>query len=96
MEIVTNNVPRPVIYGYELSEKEKQEFDYLDDIDNAQFFRYKGAVYDIGEFQRVTDTMENCLGFNGWHAYLGDSFFSGIVVRYVGDCDDVIIGRWYS
>lgn len=96
MKITTNNQPRPVIYGFELSDKEKQEFEYIDDVDSAQFFRYKGAVYDLNEFQRVTDTMENCHGFNGWQGFLSDSYFSGIVLKYTEDYESVIIGRFYS
>ena len=96
MEIITNNCPRPIIYGFELPEKEKQEFDYLDDIDVAQFFRYRGRAYDLGEFQRITETMKNCHGFSGWHAFQGDSFFSGVVIKYMHDCESVVIGRWYA
>ena len=96
MEIITNNQSRPLIYGYELSDKEKREFDYIDDIDSAQFFRYKGWVYDLNEFQRVSDTMENCHGFNGWHGFQSDSFFSGIVVKYTDDYESVIVGMFYA
>lgn len=96
MKIVTNNAPRPILYGYELSEKEKQEFDYLEDIDSASFFRYKGAVYDLREFQPVTDVMTNCHGFKDWHGYCGDSFFSGVVIKYMRGFEDVIIGRWHA
>lgn len=31
--VVTNNVPRDVINGCELTEKERAEFDYVDDDD---------------------------------------------------------------
>ena len=96
MKIITNNRARPIIYGFELSEKEKREFDYMSDIDSASFFRYKNTVYDLGEFQRVTDTMGNCHGFDGWQGYYGDSFFSGIVIKYTDEFESVVVGRWYS
>ena len=55
MEIITNNQPCFIIYGFELSDKEKEQFDYLDNIDECSFFRYKGELYDLGEFMRVDD-----------------------------------------
>ena len=94
LTIYTNNVPRNVLYGYELSPAEQAEFDYMDDINDGSFFRYKGQVYDLGEFMRVTDTMENCHGFKGWDGYHGDSYFSGVLVKYTDDCEQVIVGRW--
>ena len=77
LTIKTNNVPRPIIYGYELSAKELAWFDYYtnEDLEMRQFFRYKGQVYDLGEFMRVTDTMKNCHGFDSWDGYCSDSFF---------------------
>ena len=98
MTIKTNNVPRPIIYGYELTDKELSEFDYYtnEDLEMRQFFRYKGQVYDLGEFMRVTDTMKNCHGFDGWDGYCSDSFFSGILVRYSDDFESVIVATYYS
>jgi hypothetical protein len=49
-KIVTNNQFRPLIQAWELTEKERKEFDYLDwpaieeGTDSAEFFRY-GASF---------------------------------------------------
>lgn len=93
--VITNNVPRDVLWGLELSEKERAEFDYLnpDELDYATFFRYKGEVYDLGEFMRIDEPVSSI--FKGWDDYSSDSFFSGLIVRYVGD-DQVVVGRYYS
>ena len=50
--IKTNNIPRAVFSGYDLTDKEKAEFDYYspEELCCALFFRYKGNVYDIGGF----------------------------------------------
>lgn len=89
--ITTNRVPRDVIYGDELSPVEREEHDYLgDDIDTAAFFRYKGSVFYIGDFMRVPDSLD------GWDGYQSDTYFSGIVVKYVDHGDRVIVGRYYS
>lgn len=98
--ITTNNVPRPVIYGYELTTKEQREFDYLGfsngtaesecDGDCRTFFRYKGNVYDLGECLRVegSDTL-----YKGWDGYFGESYFSAVVVKYCDNFESVIVGR---
>lgn len=102
--IRTNNIPRFTLDAYELSEKERKEFDYLDweaidkGEDSATFFRYKGQVYCLHEFMRVTDTMILRNGsYLGWNGYLFDSFFSGILVKFPNnDLRSVILGQYFS
>jgi len=98
MEVITNNVPRDVIYGYELTDTERKEFDYVDfhsdDGQYHEFFRYKGEVYDIGEFQIVPDMLLKEMKW--WDGYISDSFFSGILVKYVDEFERVIVGRYYA
>jgi hypothetical protein len=96
LTIITNNVPRFTVDAYELTLEERKEFNYLnwEAIEageaSATFFRYKGEVYDLGEF------MSPSWGrLRGWHGYRSDSFFSGIVVRFVDD-ESIVVGRYYS
>lgn len=97
MKITTNNIPRNVIFGFELTEAQRAEFDYLDSIDDASFFAYKGQIYDIGEFMHVDAKREPCLSpLAGWDGYSSDTFFSGVVVKYVDDCERVIVGTYYA
>lgn len=91
IKIMTNNKPRQLIYGYELSDKQKQDFDYIEDIDNHDFVKYKNNIYDLSEFMRV----ENNDSLKDWHGYSSDSYFSGTLVRYI-DSDTVIMGWYYS
>ena len=90
--VKTNNVPRAIFSGYELTAKEKAEFDYYapEELDDALFFRYKGQLYDLGEFCCCHGALKP------WHGYLSDSFFSGVVVKYVSDNEQVIVGTYYS
>lgn len=102
--IVTNNVPRFTIDAFDLTPKEREEFDYLDwaaieaGTESATFFRFKGQLYDLGEFTadygmgKGTGLPEH---LSGWDAYASDSFFSATVVRLVGD-ESVVVGRVYS
>ena len=90
MKITTNNQPRNLIYGYELTDTEKEDFDYLDDIDSHDFFRFKGNLYDPSEFM-CSPSLEPT-----WMGVQPDSFFSGVVIRYTDDFEQVVCGTYYS
>jgi hypothetical protein len=93
MKIITNNIPRQLIYGYELTEEEKKDFDYLgEDIDGHDFFRYKGNVYDPDEFMRIENNSE----LKNWDGYSSDTYFSGVLIKYTQDNESVIVGRYFS
>lgn len=104
MKIITNNVPRQILYGFELTEKEKAEFDYLDseEIKTHSFFRYRGQVYDLSEFVKIVQPGKSGNPFShydhsgdlkDWHGIRTDSFFSAIVVRFPDDdAETVVIG----
>lgn len=105
IRIITNNVPRPVVDAYELTPAERAEFDYLDwaaieaGSDSASFFRYRGTLYDLGEFShdygitRGTGLPEH---LSRWDGYQSDSFFSGTLVRFVDDGESVVVGTFIS
>lgn len=95
MKIKTNGKPRHIIGWNDLSEKEKCEHDYMlskDQQDEAQFVRYKGWVYYLGDFTYV-----NNIQFKGWNGYKGDSYFSGVLIKFAErDMDSVVImGEYY-
>jgi hypothetical protein len=100
--IRTNRQPRAILQRYELSQRESAEFDYLAD-DEGTFFRYRGLVYDLGEFCRVIPqgstrchpTECDDPAFSGWDGYMSDSFFSGVLVKFVDD-ESVIVGAYAS
>jgi hypothetical protein len=83
IKIITNHHRIPLVYWYELTEKERKEFDYLEtqeDQDSATFFRYRRNTYDMGEFERIDKNTE-C--FKGWDGKISDTFFSGILVKWI-------------
>ena len=95
LKIITNNVPRDLIYGFELSEDERKDFDYYteEQLATAQFFRYKGEVYGPGEFM----ANDSIVAFNKkWDGYQSDTFFSGILIRWCNDYESVVVGRYMS
>ena len=89
--IKTNNIPRAVVTGAQLNDREKAEFDYYtnDELDSASFFRYKGNVYDVGEFLYAPEPLKP------WHGYYPTSHFSGVVIRYTDDMESVIVGVYW-
>ena len=103
--IITNHVPRHLLFGYELTEKEASEFDYMEDVNEGSFFRYRGSVYDLGEFQRIVEPGQKSYGFEfhdlsgqfkGWHGINTDSFFSAVVVKIDDEGESVIVGTAIS
>ena len=94
MKFISNYIPRNVIPGHELSEKEKVDFDYLD-IDMENFIRYKGMVFHTGDFLRFSDdSEEKKAGWDGYYAKAnyGMNAFCAILIKIV-DCDKVIMGK---
>ncbi len=102
--IRTNNVPRDIIDGWELTPAEREEFDFLDweaieqGRDSASFFRYRGELYYLGNFLRTDFNGFTDAGppLRAWDGYESDSFFSGTLVRYADDGERVVVGRYYT
>ena len=113
MRIITNNKPRPLFSGYELTNAERRELDYIappDDVEtwceqHNRFFRYRGNVYDIQEFTRIVRQSDRVNPFEhgvweenspllNWDGIQTDSYFSGVVIRYVPDSGycDIVVG----
>lgn len=99
LRIVTNHRPRDVLRWYDLTDKERAEFDYIDlewKQDDAEFMRYLGSTYDLHDMERGMGGSSMPEQFKGWDDYLSDTFFSGILIRWVDNGERVIAGRFYS
>jgi hypothetical protein len=96
LTVITNHVPRDIIDAYELTADERAEFDYIDwpaveeGSASASFFRYRGELYDLSEFEVWDNPASPTRG--EWDGFRSDSFFSGLVVRYVDDSERVVVG----
>lgn len=98
MIITTNNQPREILTWYDLTLDEQKDFDYLEEGDGS-FFRYKGQVYDLGEFMRIDKVIAphpQREGWEQWSGYASENFFSGVLVRYTADFESVIVGSYFS
>lgn len=101
MDIKTNNHWRPFLYGCELPDKVRADFDYIDadEIDGHDFIKYRGRYYDSGEFMRIdraTAPHPQRPNWEEWHGYQSDSFFSGILIRFSKDGEAYQIATYYS
>lgn len=103
--VVTNNVPRDILDASDLTVAERAEFDYLNwpalerGEDSASFFRYKGQLYDLGEFFAdfgITKGSGLPEHLSTWHGYQSQHAFLAIVVRYSDDHESVVVGRVLS
>lgn len=106
MKIRTNNHYRPVLYWWELTDAERADLDYVEEQskqDDFRGFRYKGQVYDLGEFVAIGKRSENGAPsarhsvdddspLLRWHGIQTESYFSAIVVRYSSDYEYVAVG----
>ncbi len=102
IEVTTNHVPRDIIEAYELTADERAEFDYHDwkkidaGEDSASFFRYKGQLYDLAEFERWESIQSPTMRADGrWDGFTAWTYFSGVLVRYVDEFERVIVARYF-
>ena len=93
MTVRTNNHPRDLLSVADLTAKEAADFDYIEKEDrySPRLFRYHGSIYDACEFRHTTPIAE----FKGWQGYQSDSFFSGILFRFVDDYERVIAATYF-
>jgi hypothetical protein len=95
VKVTTNNVPRDLISFDDLTPDERKDFDYIQDDyrGHVRFFRYKGEVYDTDDCE-VSPSPQPWLA--NWSGYFSETFFSGVVFKYVPDTDweVVVVGRY--
>ena len=99
MQIITDHKFRNLLYGYELTPKERADFDYVEDIDSHSFFRYRGHVYDPDDFMATPHNepaRQELNELSDWDGYQSDSYFSGVVIKYSSDFEQVKIGLYLS
>jgi hypothetical protein len=101
LEYVTNCHERTFLYGYELTPKELEDFDYMTDPDHEWgFIRYRGEVYHIDDFVSVNSFWSCGNVWNGApfdvHASNSDTFFSAIVLNVSNDGETYRIARVWA
>ena len=86
MKIVKGKHKYYAISWYDLPEKVKGDFDYLENDQkmDERFIKYKGYYYDSYDMMGCNGIVD----MGDWDAYHGESYFSGILLKYshVDDC----------
>lgn len=102
LTIITNNRPRDLLCLADIPKHIAiDEFGY---IDSGEFYTprivaYRGAFYDVNEFTRTPNNepaRQELNDLSAWDGYQSNSYFSGVVLRYVDNFERVIVGRYYS
>ena len=78
--------PKELYYGSDVPAKVMaDQFDWLDEDErhSQSFAKYKGYWYHLSQFMRVQPG--GVLAQMGWDGYHGDSFFSGVAIRFYED-----------
>ena len=100
MQIITNNRPRPLLALADLPRKVQKDFDYLngEDAYSPRFVQYKGWWHDVDDTQAVRYSRGGSAmtEFEGWDSFASDTFFSGVLFKWVDDGEAVIVGRYFS
>ena len=94
LEIKTNRQPRELLSWFDLTKKEQEQFDYIEEPEELgyEFFRYKGHCYSLEEFMRTGK--DHPFGIAGYDGYSSDSYFSGVLIKF-SDCGDAVYPASY-
>ena len=96
MKVITNNVPRPLVWWAELPAEVQADFaHYLDEYEkmSGRFVQYKGVWYDTYDCEAAA-LYQNPL-IKQWHGVQSDSYFSGVLFKFVDD-NNVVCGRYFA
>ena len=101
MQIITNNIPRPVLHCFELPKRYWKEVDFNpeDSEDDRSFVVYKDNAISLGDFMTTRPgPWSHGLPetFHGWDGYASDSFFSGTLIKLVEDGEMAILATYLS
>ena len=85
LQITTNHNKRLFTYRHDVPEEiQKNQFDYQDPEENHDgFFKFKGHWYHLDQFMRIDPQAPG--GFQKWHGYHADSFYSGVLIQVSDD-----------
>jgi len=101
--IKTNHQWRDLLYRSDVPEAIlKDQFDYQDPDETLDgFFKYRGYWYHIDGFMAVTRTPATVSAadwspLQNWDGYASDSYFSGVVIKFSDDCEQIKVGTYFS
>ncbi len=95
--VITDNRWHDFVYRDEVPAKVLEDkFDWITEDCSDGFFKYRGIWYNVQEFQFKTRDNELDPLLHGWDGYVGDSYFSGVVIHLSKDGEQFKIGTYIS
>ncbi|QYW06528.1 hypothetical protein uan_116 [Pseudomonas phage UAntarctica] len=87
----SNLIPRDTFPGDQLTKQERKAYQDLgDELDGSAFFRYKGRVYGLHQFNRTN--LDGPLSRGGWTGVASQSAHHAIVISI--ECiHEVVVGE---
>lgn len=104
---IKNKEECPVIYGFELTDEEKKDFDYHSaaELEDQIFVKYRNNLYDISQFIRMGYGMpQERINKGNYHpfgeewndgAYYSETYFSGVLCKIL-DNETVLMAQYCS
>lgn len=96
-KIITDHKWKNLLYGYQVPEKVKKDyFDWMQEpeIDSSYFIKYRNRYYSLDDFMRIE---KECPFYSlGYHGYVSDSYFSGVLVKLSDDGEQYQIALYIS
>ena len=91
IKIVTNGHHRELQCLSDIPAGAAEDFDYIDEEEHysPRLVQYRGAWYDINDM--IVTSQSGQLSLSEWEAYASETFFSGVVVRFVPEEDYEVI-----
>lgn len=93
--IITDHKWKPFKYGNEVPKHVRNDFDWVDEeVNYDDFLFYRGRWYHTSEFMRVNPN--SAFALLGYDGYLGDSYFSGVLIKLSDDGEAYKIATYIS
>lgn len=93
--VVTDNKWKEIIYFEDLPKRWQREYDWAGE--GSMFFKFRNYYYALGNFMAfrpaITDKRDPMYG---WDGYAGDSYFSGMLVKFDNSGEAVKVATYYS
>lgn len=85
-------------YRYEVPDDVlADQFEHLNEEEGYDgFLEYRGYWYHVSDFMAASYPFSDTPPLFGWHGYLADTFFSGVVINISDDGEEYQIGTYLS
>jgi hypothetical protein len=93
-KVYSNHHLRSFLTDVDVPQETLDWYDHLSEEDKSYgWIHYRNHWYHVSDFMRILPSKPDWM--HKWHGYNPDSFFSGVVIKFIDDIDgDYIIGTY--